>query len=106
MGLVESDGVTVTYTHGFEYPRQQADVSYGLLQADSVLVTRLLTFFQLAAVALLTWWLLRADRKFLALGLGLVIGGALGNVIDRIRFSAVADFFFRNVPPQRITFEI
>lgn len=68
-------------------------ISYGLLQADSLLFTRLLTLFQLAAVTLLTWWLLRAERKFLGLGLGLVIGGALGNVIDRIRFGAVADFF-------------
>ena len=68
-------------------------ISYGLLQADSSLFTRLLTLFQLAAVTLLTWWLLRAERKFLGLGLGLVVGGALGNVIDRIRFSAVADFF-------------
>ncbi len=68
-------------------------ISYGLLQADSLLFTRMLTLFQLAAVTLLTWWLLRAERTFLGLGLGLVIGGALGNVIDRIRFSAVADFF-------------
>ena len=68
-------------------------ISYGLLQADSLLFARLLTLFQLAAVTLLTWWLLRAERKFLGLGLGLVIGGALGNVIDRIRFGAVADFF-------------
>ena len=68
-------------------------ISYGLLQADSFLFTRLLTLFQLAAVTLLTWWLLRAERRFLGLGLGLVIGGALGNVIDRIRFGAVADFF-------------
>jgi len=68
-------------------------ISYGLLQADSLLFARLLTIFQLAAVTLLTWWLLRAERKFLGLGLGLVIGGALGNVIDRIRFGAVADFF-------------
>lgn len=38
-------------------------------------------------------WLLQADRMALASALGLVIGGALGNIIDRVRFGAVADFF-------------
>jgi signal peptidase II len=38
------------------------------------------------------WWLKGAERKLTAVALGLVIGGALGNVIDRIRFGAVADF--------------
>lgn len=68
-------------------------VSYGLFQAESQLGTLLLTLFQLTAVVVLTWWLLKADRRILVIGLGMVIGGALGNVIDRIRFGAVADFF-------------
>ncbi|MEZ6022657.1 MAG: signal peptidase II [Hyphomonadaceae bacterium] len=38
------------------------------------------------------WWLRTAERRTTATALGLVIGGALGNVIDRIRFGAVADF--------------
>ena len=37
-------------------------------------------------------WLRRADQLLTGLGLGLVIGGAVGNVIDRIRFGAVVDF--------------
>ncbi|MEA2778578.1 MAG: signal peptidase [Rhodospirillaceae bacterium] len=37
-------------------------------------------------------WLFRVDRWVPALGLGLVIGGALGNVIDRLRLGAVFDF--------------
>ena len=41
----------------------------------------------------LSWWLTTADRRLLAWGLGLVIGGALGNVIDRAIYGAVADFF-------------
>jgi signal peptidase II len=68
-------------------------VSYGLFQAESAAGTLALTLFQLTAVAVLTWWLLKSERRALVIGLGLVIGGALGNVIDRIRFGAVADFF-------------
>ena len=38
-------------------------------------------------------WLTRTDRLWTRLALGLVIGGAIGNMIDRVRFGAVADFF-------------
>jgi signal peptidase II len=69
-------------------------ISYGLFQADGVLGTVLLTAFSLAAMLALGWWMLRAERRFLAFGLGLIIGGAIGNVIDRILYSAVADFFY------------
>lgn len=68
-------------------------VSYGLFQAGSPTGTLLLTAFSLIAVIALSWWLARADRRILALGLGLVIGGALGNLIDRVIYGAVADFF-------------
>jgi signal peptidase II len=68
-------------------------VSYGLLQAGSITGTVLLTGFSLIAVMVLSWWLTRADRLSLTAGLGLIIGGALGNVIDRILYGAVADFF-------------
>jgi signal peptidase II len=68
-------------------------ISYGLFQADSIWGTLVLTVFSLAAVAALTLWLLRAKRRILAMGLGLVIGGAVGNVIDRTLYGAVVDFF-------------
>jgi signal peptidase II len=68
-------------------------VSYGLLQQEGPLGTILLTLFSLAAVAALSWWLYKAEHRWLALGLGLLIGGALGNVIDRVLYGAVADFF-------------
>jgi signal peptidase II len=69
-------------------------VSYGLLQAGGALGTIVLSVFSLIAVVLLAWWLAKADRRLLGVGLGLVIGGALGNVIDRIIYGAVADFFY------------
>jgi signal peptidase II len=68
-------------------------ISYGLFQADSIWATAALTIFSLAAVAALAFWLSRAGRRILALGLGLVIGGAIGNVVDRILYGAVVDFF-------------
>ncbi len=43
-------------------------------------------------VIYLAMWLWRASSIKVALGLGMVIGGAIGNVIDRIRFGAVMDF--------------
>ncbi|WP_373084606.1 signal peptidase II [Sneathiella sp.] len=38
-------------------------------------------------------WLGKATNKVLAIGLGFVLGGAVGNIIDRVRLGAVADFF-------------
>ncbi|HYM18010.1 MAG TPA: signal peptidase II [Micropepsaceae bacterium] len=68
-------------------------VSYGLLQAGGVMGTVILAVFSLAAVVALSLWLMKAERRFLGIGLGLVIGGAIGNVIDRVLYGAVADFF-------------
>jgi signal peptidase II len=46
----------------------------------------------LGIVVALLVWLRRQPEPFLALAVGLIAGGALGNVIDRIRFRAVVDF--------------
>ncbi|MFN3512737.1 MAG: signal peptidase II [Phenylobacterium sp.] len=67
-------------------------VSFGLFRADQDLARWLLTAFSLVVAAILAAWARKAVRPLLALGLGLVIGGAVGNAIDRIRFGAVADF--------------
>jgi len=68
-------------------------VSYGLFPAHGPLGTALLAIFSLGAVAALSRWLWKAQRRVLAIGLGLVIGGALGNLIDRLIYQKVADFF-------------
>src|SRR5690606_16310794 len=67
-------------------------VSFGLFRADQDLTRWLLTGFSLVVAVILTIWARRADRRLLAVALGLVIGGAIGNAIDRARFGAVADF--------------
>ncbi|HKD20784.1 MAG TPA: signal peptidase II [Rhizomicrobium sp.] len=68
-------------------------VSYGLFPAHGPLGTALLVIFTMGVVAGLSWWLWGAQRRILAIGLGLVIGGALGNLIDRLIYQKVADFF-------------
>jgi signal peptidase II len=45
-----------------------------------------------AIVAGLLWWLARAESALLAVAIGMIVGGALGNIADRIRLGAVVDF--------------
>ena len=68
-------------------------VSYGLFPAHGPWGTTFLAIFSLAAVGGLGYWLWNATRTALAVGLGLVIGGALGNLVDRLIYGKVADFF-------------
>ena len=67
-------------------------VSFGLLRADVDLTRWALAAFSIIVSIFLAVWVRNATRKLSAVALGLVIGGAIGNVIDRIRFGAVADF--------------
>ena len=69
-------------------------VSYGLFPAHGPLGTALIVVLSMVAVAGLGWWMWRVQHRVLAAGLGLVIGGALGNnLIDRPLYGRVADFF-------------
>jgi len=67
-------------------------VSFGLFRADADLVRWILTIFSIGVAIALAVWVSKAQRPLLGVGLGLVIGGAIGNAIDRIRFGAVVDF--------------
>lgn len=69
-------------------------ISYGLLQADNGFHRWLLVFFALGVIGFLIWWLRGIKDTRLAIAIGLIIGGAIGNVIDRILYGAVADFFY------------
>jgi signal peptidase II len=72
-------------------------ISYGLFQTEGVVGQWLLLGFKVAAVVLLWVWLARAADRLTAFSLGLVIGGALGNAIDRLAHGWVADFVFFHV---------
>jgi signal peptidase II len=66
-------------------------VSFGALQSEGLARWALFALTSLIAVGF-TVWLLRAERRLTALSLSLVIGGAVGNLVDRARFGAVVDF--------------
>lgn len=67
-------------------------VSFGLLRADVDLTRWLLAAFSIIVSIVIAYWVRNARRPLSAVALGLVMGGAIGNVVDRIRFGAVADF--------------
>ncbi|WP_084397789.1 signal peptidase II [Henriciella aquimarina] len=66
-------------------------ISFGTLQSDG-LMRWVLVLATGGIAAAFVYWLWRAERWLTALSLALVIGGALGNLIDRVRFGAVVDF--------------
>lgn len=72
-------------------------VSYSLLWAEGDTGRWLLIAGTLVVTGLLVYWLMRALSITTGLALGLLIGGALGNVIDRVIYGAVVDFVFFHV---------
>lgn len=67
-------------------------VTFGLLSGDGPLNHIILAVVAAAIALFLLRWLAKAETRPVTLALGAVIGGAVGNVIDRLRFGAVVDF--------------
>ena len=72
-------------------------ISYGLFQQNSELGRWLLIVVSLVAALGLALWIRRTSGRLLAVALGLIIGGALGNVVDRFAYGAVFDFIHVHV---------
>lgn len=68
-------------------------ISYGLLPQESAAGRWALILFAVAASLALTVWLAHQTSKLAAISIGLIVGGAIGNAIDRVLYGAVADFF-------------
>ena len=67
-------------------------VTFGLFHQDGAWGPWLLAGVAVAVVVALAAWLRRAESVLVAVSLGAIGGGAVGNVIDRLRFGAVVDF--------------
>jgi signal peptidase II len=69
-----------------------AGISYGLFQQEGLFGESALLAFKVVAIVLLWIWLSRAPSRLAAVALGLIIGGAVGNAIDRLHWPGVMDF--------------
>lgn len=67
-------------------------VSFGLFRGEADWVRWVLVAFSLCVAVALGVWARRIDRPLLGAAIGLIMGGAIGNLIDRVRLGAVADF--------------
>src|SRR5271169_5960256 len=67
-------------------------ISFGWFQNDSAAAQTILMLIKVAAVLVLAVWMARSRTLIATLALGLIIGGAIGNAIDRLVYGAVVDF--------------
>ncbi len=67
-------------------------VSFGLFNNHADYGPLLLSLLSVAIVVVFSVWLQRSHSRFQSLAIAMVIGGAIGNVMDRARFGAVVDF--------------
>ncbi|MHA1598954.1 MAG: signal peptidase II [Alphaproteobacteria bacterium] len=67
-------------------------VSFGMFNNDADGAQWLLSGVAMVIVTVLLVWLWRCENRLLATAIGLIVGGAVGNVIDRMNYGAVVDF--------------
>lgn len=67
-------------------------ISLGMLQADDDFGRWMLVLGTAAIAALVAWWMSRDDEPGERMPLALVLGGALGNIVDRVKDGYVTDF--------------
>jgi signal peptidase II len=79
-------------------------ISYGLFPQQGAIGELALFAFKAAAVIFLWVWLTRASSRLTALALGLIIGGAVGNAIDRLHWPGVMDFVLFHIETASFSF--
>lgn len=76
--------LTLVHNHG---------MTFGLLNnINHAYMPYVMIGIAVVVIALLTRWLLHTHSLLVTVALGLIMGGAIGNIMDRIRFGAVVDF--------------
>jgi signal peptidase II len=91
MGLAVGESRPLFWPLSFTLVRNDG-ISFGFFQTHAPWTRWALAGFALAVSVLLIAWVRRADRRVTGVAGGLILGGALGNLIDRVRLGAVVDF--------------
>jgi signal peptidase II len=93
VGMREGERITVTPFFDWYFVLNKG-VSYSFLTGTDARWQYALAAFAVVASALLAVWLARGvDNRLAAVSVGLIIGGAIGNGLDRLTLGGVADFF-------------
>lgn len=103
LGLNEiGDQLAVLPIFSFSFVRNEG-ISLGLLNATNPVGRWMLVLLTSAIAIGVAVWIGREKNRVDQVALGMVLGGALGNILDRVRFGYVVDFadlHFRGIPPQ------
>lgn len=91
LGLRVGESRPMTWPLSFTLVRNDG-ISFGFFQTHAPWTRWALAAFSLVVSGALALWVRRAERPITGLAIGLILGGAVGNLIDRVRLGAVVDF--------------
>jgi signal peptidase II len=91
LGLTIGDSRPLIWPVSFTLVRNDG-VSFGFFQTHADWTRWILAAFSAIVSVILILWVRRARRPITGVGVGLILGGALGNLIDRVRVGSVIDF--------------
>jgi signal peptidase II len=91
LGLAPGESLPLVWPLALTLVRNDG-ISFGFFQTHAAWTRWVLAAFSLAVSAGLALWVRRTDKTLIGLAVGLILGGALGNLVDRVRLGAVTDF--------------
>ena len=90
LGTYEQNGISITSFLNFNLIWNEG-IAFGLFSFDEKLYYNLLTIF-ICLITVIIIWLMFKSERFEKLSYIMIIGGSLGNIFDRVFYSAVPDF--------------